>query len=72
MEVRILASAGDAGKVFDLRCEIREKLIDFLQREHPEVLPRQRTELAMDREAPGSSVTVTAGGTKVAGGGRTG
>src|SRR6185312_4534744 len=63
MEVRILASAGDAGKVFDLRCEIREKLIDFLQREHPEVLPRQRTELAMDREAPGSSVTVTAGGT---------
>jgi small-conductance mechanosensitive channel len=72
MEVRILASAGDAGKVFDLRCEIREKLIDFLQREHPEVLPRQRTELAMDREAPGSSVTVTAGGTKAAAGGRSG
>ena len=72
MEVRILASAGDAGKVFDLRCEIREKLIDFLQREHPEVLPRQRTELAVDREALGSSVTVTTGGTKAAAGGRSG
>ena len=29
-------------------------------------------ELAMDREAPGSSVTVTAGGTKAAAGGRSG
>ena len=49
MEVRILATAGDAGKVFDLRCEIREKLIDFLQREHPESLPRQRSEVAVDK-----------------------
>ena len=63
MEVRILASAGDAGKVFDLRCEVREKLIDFLQREHPEALPRQRTELALDRAAKaGDTVTLTAGG----------
>jgi small-conductance mechanosensitive channel len=62
MEVRILASAGDAGKVFDLRCEVREKLIDFLQREHPEALPRQRTELALDRAAKaGDTVTLTAG-----------
>ena len=61
MEVRILVSAGHAGKVFDLRCEVREKLIDFLQREHPEVLPRQRTELAVDRAAKtSSSVTITA------------
>ena len=48
MEVRCLASAGSAGQVFDLRCEIREKMIDFLQREHPEALPRQRAELALD------------------------
>src|SRR5581483_9884681 len=51
MEMRILATAGDSGKAFDLRCEIREKLIDFLQREHPEALPRQRTELAVDKAA---------------------
>jgi small-conductance mechanosensitive channel len=42
MELRCLMSARSAGTVFDLRCEVREKLIDFLQREHPEALPRTR------------------------------
>lgn len=45
MEVRILASAGSAPRAFDLRCEIREKVIAFLQREHAYALPRFRTEL---------------------------
>jgi small-conductance mechanosensitive channel len=44
MEVRILASAASAPRVFDLRCEIREKLIAFLQQEHAHALPRFRTE----------------------------
>jgi small-conductance mechanosensitive channel len=44
MEVRILASSTNAPKVFDLRCEIREKLIEFIQREYPQGLPRMRTE----------------------------
>ena len=52
MEVRILASGATSGKVFDLRCEVREKLVDFLQREHPESLPRQRTEIAVDKADP--------------------
>jgi len=62
IELRCLASAGSAGAAFDLRCEIREKLIDFLQREHPEALPRQRTEVAVDQHAgmpPGSTVTIS-------------
>jgi small-conductance mechanosensitive channel len=42
MELRCLMSANSAGEAFNLRCEAREKLIDFLQREHPEALPRQR------------------------------
>jgi small-conductance mechanosensitive channel len=42
IEVRALVSANSAGQVFNLRCEVREKMIDFLQREHPEALPRQR------------------------------
>jgi small-conductance mechanosensitive channel len=58
MEVRILASAGTSGKVFDLRCDIREKLIEVLQRDHPEALPRQRTELAVDKADPGRSITL--------------
>ena len=31
MELRLLMSARPAGQTFDLRCEVREKLIDFLQ-----------------------------------------
>jgi small-conductance mechanosensitive channel len=42
MELRCLLSARAPGQTFDLRCEVREKLIDFLQREHPEALPRSR------------------------------
>jgi small-conductance mechanosensitive channel len=51
IEVRCLASARSAGQVFDLRCEIREKMVDFLQREHPEALPRHRNQVALDDEA---------------------
>jgi small-conductance mechanosensitive channel len=42
MELRCLVSARAPGQTFDLRCEVREKLIDFLQREHPDALPRSR------------------------------
>jgi small-conductance mechanosensitive channel len=42
MELRCLMSARSAGTAFDLRCEVREKLIDFLQKEHPEALPHSR------------------------------
>ena len=42
LEIRALASAADASMAWDLRCEIREKLVDFLQRHSPESLPRTR------------------------------
>ena len=42
MELRLLMSARSGGAAFDLRCEVREKLVDFLQKEHPEALPRSR------------------------------
>jgi small-conductance mechanosensitive channel len=45
MEVRILVSASNGGRLFDLRCRLREELIAFLQSEHPRSLPRTRTEL---------------------------
>lgn len=44
VELRILASGRNSPEVFDLRCEIREKIIDYLQREHPSALPRARQE----------------------------
>ena len=42
MQLRVLVTAPDAGKAFDLRCKVREALIDFLQREYPQQLPRLR------------------------------
>lgn len=48
MEVRILVSAGSAGQAFDLRCVVREKLVAFLQREHPRALPRLRADTGPD------------------------
>jgi small-conductance mechanosensitive channel len=47
MELRCLVSARNAGEAFDLRCEVREKLIAFLQAEHPDALPRERIELPL-------------------------
>ena len=44
MQVRILVSASDAGRTFDLRCKMREGLLDFIQRQYPECLPRIRGE----------------------------
>jgi hypothetical protein len=47
IELRCLMSARSAGQAFDLHCEVREQLVDFLQKHHPEALPRQRSEIAI-------------------------
>ena len=44
MEIRILASAANSPRAFDLRCLVREQMMAWLQQEHPEVLPRRRVE----------------------------
>lgn len=46
MQVRVLVSAGNASQLWDLRCRVREALIDFIQRDYPEYLPRVRMETA--------------------------
>lgn len=45
LELRALASAADGSKAWDLRCEIREKLVEHIRTNHPESLPRIRTGL---------------------------
>jgi len=45
MTVRVLCTAADASRAWDLRCEVREKLIAFLQQQHPAALPRLRAEV---------------------------
>lgn len=44
IELRALVSASTSPKAWDLRCEVREKLIAFMQAEYPECLPRLRIE----------------------------
>lgn len=46
MEVRVLVGARNAEEAAALRAEIREKVIDWLQRELPEALPRNGVEFA--------------------------
>ncbi|SJZ31593.1 Small-conductance mechanosensitive channel [Enhydrobacter aerosaccus] len=45
IQLRALASARTSSDAWDLRCEVREKLIVYLQQEYPEALPKQRAEL---------------------------
>ncbi|HEU5034523.1 MAG TPA: mechanosensitive ion channel domain-containing protein [Mycobacteriales bacterium] len=42
VEVRILMSAADAPSAWDLRCDVREQLLEFLRDNYPQALPRLR------------------------------
>jgi small-conductance mechanosensitive channel len=54
IQVRALMSARDSSSGWDLQCAVREELIDFLQRNYPDSLPRIRFE----RGDPGGSAPV--------------
>jgi hypothetical protein len=45
VELRALMSAPDGPTAWDLRCEVREKLITYVQQRHPGSLPRTRVVL---------------------------
>jgi small-conductance mechanosensitive channel len=42
MQLRILATAANSSTSWDLRCEIREKFIAYVQKHHPQSLPQLR------------------------------
>lgn len=46
MQLRVLATTADASKGWDLRCAIREQLIAYIQKNHPQSLPQFRTQLS--------------------------
>jgi small-conductance mechanosensitive channel len=46
MQIRVLATAADSGKAWNLRCEIREKIIGMIQNKYPQSLPKLRGDLA--------------------------
>ncbi|WP_299173133.1 mechanosensitive ion channel family protein [uncultured Brevundimonas sp.] len=59
LQVRCLASARSAGVAFDLRCEIREKLMAFMRDECREALPRDRLEWPQGEERPAQDAVVS-------------
>lgn len=48
IELRALMSARDASAAWDLRCDMREKLVDFIQTAYPDSLPKVRGRLFKD------------------------
>jgi small-conductance mechanosensitive channel len=44
VELRALMSAADASTAWSLRCEVREKLVAFIQKNYPHALPKLRAE----------------------------
>ena len=53
LELRALMSAPDSSSAWDLRCNVREALVAFLQERHPASLPRVRAELQPLAEGQG-------------------
>ncbi|SHI58278.1 mechanosensitive ion channel family protein [Wenxinia saemankumensis] len=51
--VRALLSARNSPTAWDLRCEVREKMVAWLQEAYPGALPRVRGELTMTERAAG-------------------
>lgn len=45
LQLRVLISADDADKLWDLRADLREQLIIWLQAHHPQALPKTRVTL---------------------------
>lgn len=46
LELRALVSAKNSSLLWDLRCTVREKLLEFVQQKYPQCLPKTRAELA--------------------------
>jgi small-conductance mechanosensitive channel len=57
IQLRVLVTSADASLNWNLRCKVREALVDFMQREYPQHLPMMRAELAAPRSplAPASA-----------------
>ncbi len=52
IQLRILVSAGDSPRAWDLRCRVREGLVAFVGRDYPDYLPRLRAEIGPEAARP--------------------
>ncbi len=60
IELRALVSAQTSPRAWDLRCEVREKLIAFLREDCPQALPRQRADIDLRRSDAAAQASDTA------------
>lgn len=59
LQIRALMDARDSSLAWDLRCYVREKLIQFLQQRYPQCLPRYRGEFGLQAEGAPPPGTLT-------------
>jgi hypothetical protein len=52
VHVRILVSAKDSPTLFDLRCFVREAMVDWVQQQNPQTMPRTRISITDDESQP--------------------
>lgn len=64
IELRALMGARNSGDAWDLRCHVREGLVEFLQREYPQALPHLRAELADKVSRPSPKDKIAKGTTR--------
>jgi small-conductance mechanosensitive channel len=50
MQLRVLVSSFDSGLNWDLRCRVREGLLNFMQSSYPQFLPRTRADISPEGE----------------------
>lgn len=55
MQLRAVVSAADSSNLWDLRCQVRERLIEFLQNNYPQCLTHSRVNL---NEMPANTTTL--------------
>ncbi len=55
VRIRILVTAKDAPTLFDLRCNVREEMVEWIRDQHPDALPRTRVSM-VDTEAAAARI----------------
>jgi small-conductance mechanosensitive channel len=53
VRVRILVTAANAGSLWDLRCKVREAMVEWVHTKSPAALPRQRVQVVESQSRPG-------------------
>ena len=63
VELRLLVSARNAGVLWDLRCDVREAMVNWLVQDYPDALPRRRLEVggAPERAGPAAAASSATG-----------